>query len=159
MDVLRFSLKQNSSLNPATGQPVSSCCVLFILSCIGNFFCISVNCLAALPSLFLMPEAQSVSFPSLYLSSPTLSSFFPSPPFLSIPSPFSLLSPFLSSPSPSFSLLSPLYPLHTSWSLSPSRIKSIPVLWNPDLHLILPTPSLPFPPLLFLLSAQHDVVM
>lgn len=42
MDILRFSFKHNC-LNPATPQPVSSCCVH---SCMGNFFCFSVNCLA-----------------------------------------------------------------------------------------------------------------
>lgn len=114
-----FSFKQNSSLNPATGQPVSSCCILFILSCMGNFFCISVNGLAALPSLFLMLEAQSVSFPSLSLLPSPLSSL------LLLSSLFLLLSLsfLLSSPLPLllflFSLPPPL-PFPTACSLSHS---------------------------------------
>lgn len=61
VDIRRFSFKQNSSLNPATAQPASSCCLPFIL-CYGEFL-LYLRELALLPILLLMQEAQCLCHP------------------------------------------------------------------------------------------------
>lgn len=61
VDTLRFSFKQNSSLNPAAVQPASSCCLLFLL-CYGEFL-LYLGELALLPILLLMQEAQCLCHP------------------------------------------------------------------------------------------------